>query len=197
MKCWDSFLDSWTSALLSSDVKKEKQEHEQTAIDVLRAKGAYFLKVESNSMKLYSHVLNIADTVLFNPEYLDKNMAVVGLSLIYIVIFKLVNFSSLGQPKNPVLREHILDCRSSSPLNLVFRRFLDHLNLTIDFDCFSKELRFAELYLSFPLLTESQFAGSVQALQDSNLLKPVRGDNEELLPRPSDSPAALLSISRL
>lgn len=47
------------------------------------------------------------------------------------------------------------------------------MGLELDFECLAKELRFADLYSSFPLLTDGEFAGCVQTLQQNELLKPV------------------------
>lgn len=165
---------SWTP---TTNSKTEKHELEQTVILILRSKEVYFLKMSSESFMLYTHALNIADVIVYNPEYVDKNPTVLALSVLYLVLFKALNFNTLGQARNPVQREHILDCRPSAPLNLVFTSFLSSMHLDLDFECLAQDLRFADLYVSFPLLTESDFGGFVQSCQNSSLLKPVGSSN--------------------
>lgn len=104
---------------------------------------------------------------------MDKNMVVMCLTIIYLLVFKMVNFKSLGEPRNPVAREHIIDCRKINPFNIIFMNFIDNLDLELDFDCFAKELRFAELYLSLPLLAEMEFGKFVIEQADTSTIKPV------------------------
>lgn len=104
---------------------------------------------------------------------MDKNLVVICLAIIYLVIFKVLNFKSLGQPRNPIFREHIMDCRKTSPFNVIYTTFISYLDLELEFECFAKELRFAELYLSLPLLAEMELGKFVIEQADSGAIKPV------------------------
>lgn len=119
---------------------------------------------------------------------MDKNLVIISLAIVYLVVFKAVNFKDLGEPKNPIIREHSMDCRKSSPFNIVFCKFVKFLDLELDFDCFSRELRFAELYLSLPLLAEREVSKFVIDQADANSIKPVVKCNSGILQRPSDHP---------
>ena len=178
MKCWDEFLTNWTTDRIGSPSQQYKAGLEEQIVEKLRERQCYFLKVSSQSLKLFTHALNIADAMLFNPEYLDKNLGVLALVLVYVLVFKCLNYASLGQPQNLIQREHLMDFRHASPFNHLFMQFIAAMKLELHFDCLTRELRFGELYLSFPLLVDSDFGRLVQTTLQTELLKPVRLANQ-------------------
>lgn len=127
---------------------------------------------------------------------MDKNLAVVGLTIVYVVAFKCLQFRHLGQPRNPILREHILDCRRSNPFNAIFMQFIEHLDLDIDFDCLVKELRFADLYISMPLLADGDLGSFFDRPCDGHI-KSVDLPDTDILPRPAHHTKTLYHQRRI
>lgn len=69
MQCWDSFLDGYQSPLLAAPrPTRGLDDAVGSAIEEMRRRGCYYLRPTGQSMKMYCYALNIADTMLFNPE---------------------------------------------------------------------------------------------------------------------------------
>lgn len=69
MHCWDDFLAKSNIDSILEDVQsKANQRPVGSLLEYLKERGTYFLKTTGQSLKMLSHAMNIADTILFNPE---------------------------------------------------------------------------------------------------------------------------------
>lgn len=98
--------------------------------------------------------MNLVDASVHSPEVSSNNLLLAGLSLVYMSVFKFVNFNSLSDPVNSINANHLVDFRKYNMFNKYFIAFTEHMGIVpLQYEHFVDALRLAEKFLNFPILT--------------------------------------------
>ncbi len=126
----------------------------QGIVEHLRCRDVFFLHFNYSSSLLYTYCLNIVDTSIHCPEMYTVNIVLISLALVYMTVFKYLNFNTLSDSVNKVNNNHIVDYRKYNVLNKYFMAFTEHIGvLPLQYDKFVDALRLAEKFLNFSILT--------------------------------------------